>query len=138
MSDQTKPTCPFCRAELRHTSPQANWFDCGSKVNKSLPDQYSQSFLCAQAERDRMAKELEEAKERIRRLEEEAEANAWTVSPAMAQAKIDELNERIRRLEEAGDAMVEGLGASTFDSDRIKLIKSELICDWAKAKEAQA
>ncbi len=76
MSEPVKPTCPFCGAELRYTSPQANWFDCGSKVNKSMPDQYSQSFLCAQAERDRMAKELAEAKERNAELQKHLDETA--------------------------------------------------------------
>jgi hypothetical protein len=36
---------------------------------------------------------------RIDELEEELEGYVWTISPAMAQAKIDELNAKIEKLE---------------------------------------
>jgi len=43
-------------------------------------------------EADRLRRELSAAQAEVDKLKEDAEANAWTVSPAMAQAKIDELN----------------------------------------------
>lgn len=54
--------------------------------------------------------ELESAKARIAKLESELEAHAWTVSPAMAQARIDQMTKRIEALEKAGDAMARRLG----------------------------
>ena len=45
--------------------------------------------------------ERDEAKAEIEKLKEELEWQAWTISPAMAQAKIDELVEQRDRLAEA-------------------------------------
>jgi uncharacterized coiled-coil DUF342 family protein len=42
--------------------------------------------------------ELIDARGRIAELEKAQEAHAWTISPAMAQAKIDELNAKIAEL----------------------------------------
>lgn len=77
-------------------------------------------------------RELAVANERIRKLEEDAEANAWTVSPAMAQAKIDELNERIRRLESAGDAVAVWVSPE-YETDPANAALKE----WNQAKEAK-
>ena len=48
------------------------------------------------AELEARCKRLEELGSK---LEEEKEAHAWEISPAMAQAKIDELNARVAELE---------------------------------------
>jgi hypothetical protein len=45
-----------------------------------------------------LVSDLQAAQARIAELEREAEADAWKISPAMAQAKIDELNRRIAEL----------------------------------------
>ena len=91
-------------------------------------------------ERARLAARVAELEARCKRLEElgskleeEKEAHAWEISPAMAQAKIDELNARVaelearcRRLEEAGDAIV----------DEYMVVEPEKSA-WRAAKEAK-
>jgi chromosome segregation ATPase len=52
--------------------------------------------MAARAENER-----DEARSEIENLKEELESHAWTISPAMAQAKIDELVEQRDRLAEA-------------------------------------
>jgi predicted transcriptional regulator len=49
--------------------------------------------MAARAENER-----DEARSEIKKLKEELESHAWTISPAMAQAKIDELVEQRDRL----------------------------------------
>jgi hypothetical protein len=72
MSEQAKPTCPFCGAAVKPGwAGSVYWFDCGTMTDAlDRDDREDQSTQCAQAERDRLAKELAEAQERIRRLEE--------------------------------------------------------------------
>jgi hypothetical protein len=60
--------------------------------------------LCRQLER-----ELNAANERIAKLEAELESNAFSLTPAMVQARNDQLNDRIKRLEEAGDKIAAAL-----------------------------
>lgn len=43
---------------------------------------------------------VQKLRQQVARLTEELEAYAWTISPAMAQAKIDELHEEVARLRE--------------------------------------
>ena len=75
MSEQAKPTCPFCGAAVKPGwAGSVYWFDCGTMTDAlDRDDREDQSTQCAQAERDRLAKELAEAQERIRRLEEAAD-----------------------------------------------------------------
>jgi septal ring factor EnvC (AmiA/AmiB activator) len=66
-------------------------------------------------ERDKLKRELDEAREqrdearsKIEKLHEELECHAWTISPAMAQAKIDALVEQRDRLAEALRCIAKG------------------------------
>ena len=95
-----------------------------------------------------------EAREKIRRLEEAAEAHAWEISPAMAQAKIDELNRALdqaratntrlsRRCQEAEAALPEWheIQTSGFKSGRFYgalLVKAlaDARADRARDREA--
>jgi len=43
-------------------------------------------------------KRIAELEARVKELEEEKEANAWTITPAMAEAKIDQLNAQVEEL----------------------------------------
>ena len=59
-------------------------------------DQYSEDeSLCKLHE---VTEQRDEARSEIEKLKEELESHAWTISPAMAQAKIDELVEQRDRL----------------------------------------
>lgn len=46
----------------------------------------------------RLAKERDEARAEVDRLEEELESHAWDITPAMAQARIDQLTAEVERL----------------------------------------
>jgi chromosome segregation ATPase len=52
-----------------------------------------------------LRRERDEARSEIEKLKEELESHAWTISPAMAQAKIDELVEQRDRLAEVAHAV---------------------------------
>ncbi len=56
----------------------------------NLDDQVSSAIMVIRG----FERERDEAKSEIEKLKEELESHAWTISPAMAQAKIDELCEQ--------------------------------------------
>jgi septal ring factor EnvC (AmiA/AmiB activator) len=58
-----------------------------------------------EAELAAVTEQRDEARSEIEKLKEELESHAWTISPAMAQAKIDELIQQRDRLAEAMRAM---------------------------------
>ena len=63
----SNPTCPFCGAAVKPGwDGSIYWFDCGTMNNANdQTDRHDQTAICAKSERDRMAKELADAKERI-------------------------------------------------------------------------
>jgi predicted nucleic acid-binding Zn-ribbon protein len=131
MSEQAKPTCPFCGASVKPDwTGSIYWFDCGTMNNANdMSDRHDQTAICAQAERDRMAKELEAAKRESHELSLELAKSQHRVSTLELQIREDSKglkaqDERIRRLEEAGDAMAEYLGSVGSGG-------------WTKAKEAK-
>ena len=66
MSDESKPTCPFCMSALEITDAGGNpWFECGTTMG-------FKSSTCQG--REPMAVKLREAQERIKRLEEAGDA----------------------------------------------------------------
>ena len=67
--------------------------------NPDEGDYFVPAEIASELERQR-----DEAKAEIEKLKEELESHAWTISPAMAQAKIDELVEQRDRLAEVINA----------------------------------
>jgi chromosome segregation ATPase len=62
-------------------------------------DDQQREHIRFKLECDSFRSRLFQAKQRIAELEEQLEAQAWKISPAMAQAKIDELHAKIAELE---------------------------------------
>lgn len=97
--------CPFCSDPKSKTDEDGDYhYRCGSWA--SMQQGSFRSHRCKDAELARLAARVAELDARCKRmdelgskLEEEKEAHAWEISPAMAQAKIDELNARVAELE---------------------------------------
>ena len=138
--------CPFCGAGEEGRNSIWVTFDCHTTMHTDGESRRFQAPECKDAERTRLAARVAELEARCKRLdelgsklEEEKEAHAWEISPAMAQAKIDELNARVaalearcKRLEEAGDAMAEwNMNERNLGCD------PELAHKWQQAKEAK-
>ena len=66
-------------------------------------DRLKAQLAAVTEQRDRLAEQIEN-------LKEELESHAWTISPAMAQAKIDELVEQRDRLAAALERVLEYQG----------------------------
>ena len=81
------------------------------------------------SEAGRIATELAAANAGIVELETENEANAWKVSPAMAEARIDSLNEQVAALKakvkRADDILLEVWGAYNRIGDALKVSPKE-------------
>jgi hypothetical protein len=60
---------------------------------------------------------------RVKELEEELEAHAWDISPAMAQAKIDELNNQVETLVKALTLAESYLFCDRIPTDALDQIK---------------
>jgi hypothetical protein len=107
------PTCPFCGAACKPLWPGSSkvfWFECGTMLPEhDRTDRHDQTSQCAQAERDRMAKELEKWREDYRNLKDQHAALA-DLHRELGK-KFAAAQERIRRLEEAADLFLERMAA---------------------------
>jgi predicted RNase H-like nuclease len=63
---------------------------------------------------------------RVKELEEELEAHAWKISPAMAQAKIDELNRQVDVLRKALTLAESYLFSDRIPTDALEQIKQAI------------
>lgn len=97
----SNPTCPFCGADVKQNC-YIMIFKCGTWAYAKNPNRDCQTELCAQAERDRMAKELAAAKDHIRRLEEALE---FGVGPTRAKELLekDHIGEAAGMVEETNE-----------------------------------
>ncbi len=95
MNTKTAPeSCPFCGAGKKRHLPHIafRWFECGTMTAPAKTPRRDQTPACADAERERLTQERDEAR-----------------------AERDDLLARIKRLEEAGDAVVSEPCEYTFD-----------------------
>ena len=130
-------TCPFCRAgvALNYAGRKQIYdmrveYECQTVIVDAHDRHRWQSDQCEKSQKaqavDRvreLAARVAELEARCKRLdevgsklEEEKEAHAWEISPAMAQAKIDELNARVAELEARCKRLEEVARAVYLDS----------------------
>jgi hypothetical protein len=94
----SKPSPPW-KEEAMSETPETDAAQIFLGFNPDEGDYFVPAEIASELERQR-----DEAKAEIEKLKEELESHAWTISPAMAQAKIDELVEQRDRLAEVINA----------------------------------
>jgi chromosome segregation ATPase len=80
--------------------------------------------------------DLFKARAEIEKLKEELEWQAWTTSPAMAQAKIDELVEQRDRLAEACKLLMRVIGDPNASAEDWWATEDEVNAAWNSGREA--
>ena len=80
--------------------------------------------------------ELDAERAHVAELEAQIERHAWTISPAMAQARIEQLAARVAELEAALRGILEIVDADGADESYDKAIAKEAACALARAGSA--
>ena len=128
--------CPFCESPimvhegnlLRSADGGFASYECKTVQDIELSDdewkRAGQSDACRKREVQLLTKQRDEARERIKRLEEESESR-WMLAQS-ATGSCAEMSSRIKRLEDAGDALK---AAGYFGG------WADAVNKWIKAKE---
>jgi len=141
--------CPFCESPimvhggnlLRSDNCGFATYECRTVYDVELADNQwkraEQSMACKTRENQLLTKQRDEARERIKRLEEELERTKQdrnaiaknTREPLLLQ--LDHAAERIKRLEEAGDELAGKhlFAVHTYDNAK------KHVAEWYKSKE---
>jgi hypothetical protein len=138
-----RPLCVLRRELAAALADNAALREEVRRVGKLFDEENAQALEMADrgiAQCDEIANlraQLAAAQAKIAALETELEANAWTISPAMAQAKIDQLNAKIAELQQSSALNHDTLGAvtATLLDGRGCWSKSELV-DGIRALQA--
>jgi hypothetical protein len=140
---QPPSACPFCGA-ARKPACRFEWFQCGTMTAPGDNNRRDQTPTCATAERSRLTRERDEAREYMAQMTFEA-AEAQLKHEA-AVKELDTLRARVKRLEEAGDRLRKYLriavgpdatGWETPHGVNIGKRIEAAITSWTKAKETK-
>lgn len=159
MNTKTAPeSCPFCGAGKKRHLPHIafRWFECGTMTAPAKTPRRDQTPACADAERERLTQERDEARAerddllaRIKRLEEATQDRdkEWfqviesilgfhpvsiTDALRIGIERIKKQKQRIKRLEQAGDEL-----ATHALAGGVPQLFMEFVENWHKAKEAK-
>lgn len=80
MSDQAPEACPFCGAAKRHNAGFL-WFLCGSMTAPNKEFRRYQTPACITAERERLTRDRDELRDRVKRLEKAGDHLARIAKP---------------------------------------------------------
>jgi chromosome segregation ATPase len=101
-------------------------------------EEAQQQLLVKRSNNRRLDARNKRLEHEIENLKEELESHAWTISPAMAQAKIDELVEQRDRLAEACKLLMSVIGDPTASAEDWWATEDEINAAWNIASKALA